>query len=603
MRLQEAVEPESGQQPVLASKLRPPRLNHVLLRPRLLSRANPVNKLKLVNICAGPGFGKTTLMAQIAQAFEGNSVWYQIDNLDRDPAVFLRHLIAGITHAGGFDSTRARSRMNETTDFIREGESIIAVFIDELSEQSGRPLLICFDDFHLFDEMEHAPRLVEYLIQNLPENVRVAIASRSVPKLSLGRLRSHGTLCDFGERELQFNLDELKELVDKWEIKTTADAVAQLHKSTEGWAAGLVLTENYLRSGNQAPDLFSQRQLQQNVYEYLAEEVLNNQPPEIQDFLMKAALIDPIDPSICRMALDMDDAARILEQAERHNLFTARLDDAAFYRYHPLFREFLLARLQTEAGEDSVENIRIKYAEAFIVHGKEKEAIDQYLEVSHFDEAVELIEKVGNGLLHKGEHQTLIQWFDILTDDHSAPLLKLFHAKILITEGKSNIALDILQNLKKYIGSDDNQLLHECSLAHAECLKDLNKPELAVRELKSLLNMQLTPEQRLEAIFMQSINYCYLQKKNGARNCANLARTINRQDCSNVNIEHFRQGDFPAACLPFRDLLNNPGLSLNQRCHYMNNYASGLELRGKYNEAYPLAAEALARIRAHRLDR
>ena len=135
---------------VLASKLRRPRLRRALLRQRLMQKAELFEELRLLNICAGPGYGKTTLMAQIAENFDGKSVWYQVDSLDRDPAVFLRHLITGINHAIGIQESRALSRLQAATNIISEDESILMVLVDELFEYSSNSLLICFDDFHLF---------------------------------------------------------------------------------------------------------------------------------------------------------------------------------------------------------------------------------------------------------------------------------------------------------------------------------------------------------------------------------------------------------------------------------------------------------------------
>ena len=295
MQLLREVDGNSDKTPLLASKLRPPRLRKVLARSRLLSRAELGAGLKLVNICAGPGFGKTTLMAQIAQSFEGHGVWYQVDNLDCDASFFIRHLVSGVTHACDLNAVRINSRINETSDFIREGENILAILLDELGQQVRKPLLICFDDFHLFDKASQAPRLVEYLVRNLPENLSMIIASRVAPTLALGHLRAQGAVCDFGEKDLKFSLDELSGLLDQWKIDSSASVLQQAYKSTEGWAAGLVLTESCLRSGNEAPHLFKKRHMQQAVYEYLAEEVLNNQSAETRELLLHMALIDPVD--------------------------------------------------------------------------------------------------------------------------------------------------------------------------------------------------------------------------------------------------------------------------------------------------------------------
>lgn len=604
----EVVEPENSQKTVLESKLRPPRLRKVLERPRLLHQTESSRAPRLINICAGPGFGKTTLMAQMAREFAGNSVWYQADGLDRDPAVFLRHLISGISHACGFEGTRARSRLSDVTDFTTESESVLAVMIDELGEHSQVPVMICFDDYHLFDNGAHAPRCIEYLLQNLPEKSCVVIAARSYPEITLGRLRTQGLLRDLKDEDLQFSLEELSSLTHAWEIEVSPTVLKKVQKSTEGWAAGLVLTENYLRSGSDIPDLFSHHRMQQHVYEYLAEEVLRNLPAEIQAILIQISLIDPIDPDICDKALENRNVYEVLSEAEQSNLFTNRLDQAELYRYHPLFRDFLLSRLAIQAGKEGMNELRVKFAEAFVAAGYKRPAIEQYLAAGQHPEAVAIIEKIGDEMLDTAEYGTLENWIDSLDEKDITPAIQIQRAMILMSAGKFRKALFLLTTLEINILNDDIEQFCSFMLVKAECLSNLDQYEDAISILKSLLELSLPTTIRQRALFQLCIVYWVSFDQKGLQTSLNLALEDASSAFSQYHIEiriiscmrNLRDGNFIKAHELLIGNIESGCLSESHKNMHLNNLASCLMMMGDYSSAISIAEECKKRIEKQR---
>jgi len=547
-------------------------------------------------------------MAQMAREFTGNSVWYQVDDLDRDPAVFLRHLISGFTHACGFEGTRARSRLADVTDFSTESESVLAVLVDELGEHSQIPLMLCFDDFHLFDNVAHAHRLVEYLIRNLADQSCVIIAARSYPDLALGRLRSQGALLDLNDEDLKFSLDELSSLADAWEFQVSPTLLKTVYKSTEGWAAGLVLTENFLRSGNDIPDMFSQRRMQQNVYEYLAEEVLNNQSADMQKLLIQAALIDPIDPAICTEALETKGVGETLAEAEQRNLFTNRLDEADLYRYHPLFRDFLLSRLTLQIGKEGMSDLRVKFAEAYIAAGQERQAIEQYLAAEQYLEAITLIEKIGDEMLNTAEYGTLEKWIDFLSEDDLTPALKIQRAMILMSAGKFRKALNIFNSVESCIDVNDIEQLLKFSFACADCFNELGNCHKAIDSLKQLLELPLTEEMRQEVLYQMAASYFIGFDKQGLKSCIDKAIELKCDDgrslthgCKYILImQHLRYGDFPEALRMLKKYRDYEKISESQSNLYMNNMASCLMMMGKYSEARSYAEKCLQQVERQR---
>lgn len=501
-----AITSRAAPPPVLPGKLKPPRLHHVLLRPRLLEMVTDSGALNLVNICAGAGFGKTTLMAQLAESLPGKSVWYQVDSLDSDPVIFLKHLIAGVASACEGVGSRALARLEDSGDISREGQNVLGVLLDELEENLQSPLVLCFDDYDLFDSVVFATSFFKYLVQNLPLQVVVMITSRTNLGLATRHLRSRGLVCEIGEEDLKFSLDELRELLrDAWDIDVSTATMQHLHKSTEGWAAGLVLLEEHLKSGSDFPELFSRKRIRRNVYEFLAEEVLNRQPEELQCFLVQSSLIELVDPDICDAVLAIDNSARLLVEAEKQYLFTTRAGDTDFFRYHPLFREFLRARLVENFGKEKIKAIQKKYGKAFEAAGDKEKAIEQYLAADSRDDAIRLIEETGDTMLKEGEYSTLGRWLDGLKGSDVPPALEVYRGRMLIAAGKDEKALTVLNNAKLFINSNDTEIMSRCSLASAEGLCGLGRAKEAVKELESLLSLPLSPPIKMEVLYKLGI--------------------------------------------------------------------------------------------------
>jgi len=509
------------------------------------------------------------------------------------------------------DGSRTLARLEDSDSSPGEAENILALMLDEVREQNNSKLLFCFDDLHLLRENDPVMNLLDSLIQNLPDHVYLAMASRTSSRLSFGSHRSRGQLCELGENDLQFSLEEMSDLVDEWAIKASDATLRKVYKSTEGWAAGIVLTESYIRTGGDAPELFEHRKMQQNVYEYLAEEVMHSQPDNMRDFLLKAALIDPIDPAICQKALDISNPGDLLEKAEQRNIFTTRLDEANLYRYHPLFREFLLSRIETEMGKENIGEIRMRFADAFRSSGDDQAAIDQFIKAGSHRDAVELIEKIGDELLDKAEHETLEHWIASIDKNQLSPLLRIYQAAMLISQGKFRQALRILKTVDQELPADDIELVCRTKLAIVECLGEMREVEQGIQILEPYLDKPLDPIRRLQVLFRLSICHWITFNHDGLNNCIKLAREISCDEAASLiqacnymlSLQHLRQGRFPEARQFFEKYFDDDAFNESQKNIYTNNLASTLMLVGDYEQARILAEKCLERIEIQKEDK
>lgn len=608
----------TGEKPVLLTgKLRPPMLHRVLVRERLMGLVTEEHQTRITIICGGPGYGKTTLMAHLTKAHPGPVVWYQIDGLDNDPAVFLRNIIQGVSQAVGDVAPtlgqRATARLEGAGNIKEEGESILGVLADEISEMVKEPLLLCLDDYHLLTDRSAANRLIGFLARQGPERLRLVLTSRLKPRLPLGRLRSQGKVVEIGEGELRFSLAELEELLsDTWKIDLSSGAIRQLYENTEGWAASFVLAENLLKRGETVPELFGGAAIRKNIYEYLVEEVLSRQPAGLRDFLMKSSLVDPVDPEICSQALAVNDALNKLQAAEDNNLFTSRIEDTDLFRYHPLFREFLQEHLR-EAGEDLVRELHGKYAEVFEAAGKLENAIEHYFAAGAVQKATELLAEIGSDLISSGRFTTLEKWLEIMPEGEGPAAIDVYRGEILLLKGEAAAAKETLETAKTRISNRQFDILIRCSLALAESINMMFEGHKAAIGLKQLLEMDLTSEQKIEVLIKLGISlgqcsrreeaeYFLIQAEELARE-AGLPQAVHRVEelsslLSTVNGDFVKTLNLQLDAIKISDTL-----FASKRSSMLDSLAFTYVLIGEYKKAEETWLECLKRVETQKEKR
>lgn len=597
---------------MMAGKLKPPKLRYVLDRPRLFKLAAPDKKQKLVLICAAAGYGKTTLMAQIARDYSGYTVWYQVDRFDNDPAVFLRNLIIGISQACDGIGAQSLRRLDDATDIGREGESIIAVLNNELGDQLNKPLAICFDDLHLMDEAKFATEFMNYLISDLPENCTIYVSSRTKPNLPIGRMRVQGSMKELEDIDLQFSRNELKELLSEtWSLDIESHILEQLHKNIEGWAAGLVLMEDQLRIGGLVPEMFSKHRVRKNVYEYLAEEVMSRQSTEMQNVLEKSALMDPIDPHISKRALHMKDAPALLSSASKLNLFISRVDDSNLFRLHPLFRDYLLTKLNEQATKREIAELRTLIGKALEENGEKGQAVEQYIQSKKWKEATNIFEQIAENMLKNGEYMTMARWLNDLPQP--LPLsLEILRGQLLLLAGKPYESLDLLNSIKGHIKNSETELFCSISSSIAECHVVLGEPKKGIMEVEPLLELDIPPAMRLN--LLHRLSTCYWEDYNDeclskcVREADQLADQIpsspvfTKMDGISAG-KYLRGGYFPDARKILEVVACADDMDVSSRNLYLNNLASCSMLLGEYKRAAKLVEKSISTALAHKEDK
>jgi LuxR family transcriptional regulator, maltose regulon positive regulatory protein len=390
--------------PVLATKLfaparRPQLVGRPILTGRLHTTLDAGHRLTLVS--APAGFGKTTLLSDwltVLDQREGHTRvgWLTLDDGDNDLTRFMAHLVAALqsaeldVDAAVFESLSAARASAALTplvnDLARAGD-----------QEPGKQWIVVLDDYHAIGASE-VHEAVTFLLDHLPDHLHLVIATRSDPPLPLARLRSRGQLGELRATDLRFTPAEAEEFLNGvMGLELTAADVDALEVRTEGWVAGLQLAALSLRGIAERDEVagFISAFTGSNrfVIDYLADEVLVRQPPQVRDFLLRTAILDRLHGSLCDVVTGGTDGTRTLADLERGNLFVVPLDtERSWYRYHHLFADVLHARLLAEHPEQ-VPDLHGRASAWFAARGLVADAVRHALAAEDFDRASYLMEE------------------------------------------------------------------------------------------------------------------------------------------------------------------------------------------------------------------
>jgi len=420
---------------LLATKFfAPPRPDHDISRPLLTKRLEEGLSRKLTLVCAAAGFGKSTLVSQWAQDCPYPSAWLSLDVEDRDPNRFLEYLVASLevisqTVGSGLAALLRGSPPAST-------ETVLTLLVNQLSKIPGK-LVLVLDDYHLAAS-PGVDETLTFLIDHMPAQLHLVVASREVPKIPLGRLRVNGQVAEIRQQDLRFGLEEADEFVNQGgNVKLSKIQVHALEARTEGWVSGLKLAAISLKV-HKDPETFiaSFTGSHQFVQDYLIEEVLNQQSAEVQSFFLRTSLLDRLCGSLCDAVLQSQGGEQILHRLDNANLFIVPLDtERRWYRYHHLFSDLLRQRL---SQQESVAPLHSRASQWYESQGMEIEAFHQVTLANDIPGAMRLIEGNGMPLYFRGVTAPVVQWLTSLTPRvlNSYPFLWVVFSWSLLFSGQ-----------------------------------------------------------------------------------------------------------------------------------------------------------------------
>jgi LuxR family maltose regulon positive regulatory protein len=390
-------------------------------RPRLLERLNEGLHRKLILISAPAGFGKTTLVSQWLAGYKFPAAWLSLDEGENDSSRFLTYLVAALQ--------TITPTLGEGVSGLLQSpqppppEAILTILLNEITTIPDHFVLV-LDDYHVLDakSVDHA---LSYLVDHLPPQMHLVIATREDPPLPLARLPAGGQLTELRVADLRFTPSEaagfLNQVVG---LLLSAQDIARLSRRTEGWIAGLQLAAISMQ-GHQDPTSFIQSFTGSHhfVLDYLVEEVLEQQPESIQTFLLHTSILDRFCGSLCD-AIMMDPSASgqtTLQYLEHANLFIVPLDnERLWYRYHHLFADLLRQRLHQSPspspGDEAIDvaELHRRASVWYEDHGLELEAFHYAAAANDVERAERLVEGKGMPLHFRGAAIPVLNWLKSL---------------------------------------------------------------------------------------------------------------------------------------------------------------------------------------------
>ena len=404
-------------------------------RPRLVELLAGQPAARLVLLSAPPGFGKTTVLVDWLAVSEVRSAWISLDDSDNDPARFLRYLWAGAATLA--EKNVGAIRQSGTTTDVLDVVGEVAMLLAERPE----PSVLVLDDYHAITAPD-VQRAVRLLLERLPPQVRLVIATRADPSLPLARLRARDELLELRADALRFTLDEARSfLADRMGVALSEHDLETLVTRTEGWPAVLQLAGLSLAGRTDIPHLVEAFAASHRyVLDYITDEVLARLDADTSDFLMQTSVLERLTGSLCDCLTGRADSQRVLERLEQANVLLVPLDDERrWYRYHHLFADLLRTRLAIlDPAKPAA--LQLRAAEWYESHGFVPEAIEHALRSGDHDRARTLIAESSADLIHTGQFVTLLGWLDRLPDAvvRSDVVLSTRYAWALVLVGRTD---------------------------------------------------------------------------------------------------------------------------------------------------------------------
>ncbi|MBN1221368.1 MAG: AAA family ATPase [Anaerolineae bacterium] len=443
--------------PLLTTKIYiPPARLGLVPRPRLLERLTPTPHCRLTLISAPAGFGKTTLLSDWVRQVERPVAWLSLEQDDNETTRFWSYVIAALQTVQPAVGETAQAALQSSPPLALE--ALVTAIINDITAVPD-PFILILDDYHTI-QTESIHHSLNFLLDHLPPQLALVIATREDPPLALSRRRGRMELTEIRAAELRFTIEEAGEFFNTITgLDLALEDIAALEGRTEGWAVGLQMAALSLRT----LDPSAKRDFvaaftgdDRYVVDYLVEEVLQHQPQPVQDFLLQTSILERLCGPLCDAVCfgqtktahpggtqsPQDDGQAILDRLEWANLFTISLDNRRYwYRYHHLFADLLRRRLKRSLDASALTALYLRASEWFEQEGLITEAVSYALASGDDAYAAELIERHVLTTFYQSETVLVQNWLKALPEEliRARPLLSAVYASCIMLTLKNSL--------------------------------------------------------------------------------------------------------------------------------------------------------------------
>ena len=434
------------------SKITPPKISNIVRRKRLFKILNKERNSPILWVSAPAGSGKTTLITDYLAVSKIRCLWYQIDEGDADISTFFYYMGLAAKKANPYKRKPLPLLTPEYLQGIpaftrRYFEGLYSRLIPRttlpsIPSHQGRGrypsllvgegrFIIVFDNYHEVPADSPFHNIIRDGMDTLPQGIRVVFVSRHEPPEAFARLRANNKMSFLGWNDIRFTINETGELIKAQKpapnlfrgskLKAKGADIAQLHKNTDGWAAGLVLLTGVMGGGvsgmahKEIPGSRSLTLDTSSIFDYFASELFEKADIEMQNFLLKTSFLPSMTADMAERLTGADSAGSILSWLNRNNYFTDRLaGDTPVYQYHPLLREFLLNRAKSKFAPD--ESVVIQKEAALLLEqsGRIENAARLYCNTGDHDSLARMTIHHARKFLMEGRNKTVEEWMNCL---------------------------------------------------------------------------------------------------------------------------------------------------------------------------------------------
>ena len=469
----------------------PHRRRELLSRPRLLESMKSLLGNKLLLLSAPAGYGKTSLLIDLAQNIEMPVCWLSLDLLDRDPQRFLAYLIASLAQRFPDVGETSRHQLRSLKSIEQDAEAVLVMLTNELYSHVENNFLLIIDDYHLLDDVPVISDLLNRFLQLVDDNCHLLLSSRTLPALDdVTLMVAREQVAGISHAELAFVPREVQALYAQNHRQHLSDEAAQkIIEQTGGWVTGMVLSS--LRGTARVSGM--------DTFAYLGRQVLDQQPEDVREFLLRTSLPDEFNAEFCEIVLGplytapqnwLAHMGLILEK----NLFVLPLgEDGRWLRYHPLFREFLQTRLKEERPQE-VRPLLERMVTAYEKAGEWEKAYFTCKQLNDPGALACVIEHSGTPMLQTAL-VTLEGWLNSLPPIYSRTRPSLISLRGMLAAIKGNLpdASQLLDMAVTIYRNDHN--LSELTLAltrRAHALRLLGEYSASLNDIEEALRLAET---------------------------------------------------------------------------------------------------------------
>jgi ATP/maltotriose-dependent transcriptional regulator MalT/two-component SAPR family response regulator len=481
----------------------PHRRPELLTRPRLLESLKTLLDNKLLLLSAPAGYGKTSLLIDLAKHVEMPVCWLSLDPLDRDPQRFIAYLIASLAERFPGVGETSRLQLNRLKSIEYDAESLLVTLTNEIYDHVENDFLLILDDYHLLDDVLIISSLLNRFLELVVENCHVIISSRTLPALdNVTLMVAREQVAGLSHAELAFLPREVQSLYTQNHSQHLSDDAAQeLVDQTGGWITGLVLTSLPGTTRVSGVDAFA----------YLGHQVLDQQPDYVREFLMRTSFPEEFSAEFCEIVLgplysEPQNWFALLGLIVEKNLFVLPLgEDGRWLRYHPLFREFLQARLKEERPGE-VQPILEQMVKAYEKMGEWEKAYFTCKQLNNSEALAGVVERSGTSMLQRAL-VTLEGWINSLPPAIVRARPGLISVRGMLAAAKGNLQeasqlLDMAVSIYRKNHHAAGLTLALTRRAHT--LRLLGKYQASMRDIEEALHLA-EPDPELQPLYAEAL--------------------------------------------------------------------------------------------------